>query len=90
MLLFFCIFTAHGCGVALQGCKMTAHRCGGHYTAANRPRMEKHYYFVHFKSLYFLTRKVFTNAFGLGSADMEKLGLLLNTIYSKLGKCFAE
>ena len=23
---------------ALHGCKMTAHRCGAHYTAANRPR----------------------------------------------------
>ena len=38
LLFHFCIFTAHRCGVALQGCKMAAHRCGGLCTAVNRPR----------------------------------------------------
>ncbi len=27
LLFHFCIFTAYRCGVALQGCKMAAHRC---------------------------------------------------------------
>ena len=38
-LLRFCNFTAHTCDLVLQSCKMAAHRCGGHYTAANRPRI---------------------------------------------------